>query len=77
MDFLVKRLSQKFARGVEKEMLKGTPNKMTGMAAAKNVVTAASATEITLDEVIDLQDPSQMHTRTGQFLSAIAPPEQL
>ena len=56
MDFLVKRLSQKFARGVEKEMLKGTPNKMTGMAAAKNVVTAASATEITLDEVIDLQD---------------------
>lgn len=56
MNFLVERLSYKFARGLEREMLKGTAGKITGMAAAKNVVTAASATEITLDEVIDLQD---------------------
>lgn len=56
MNFLVERLSYKFARGLEREMLKGTTGKITGMAAAKNVVTAASATEITLDEVIDLQD---------------------
>lgn len=56
MNFLVDRLAYKFTRGVEKEMLKGTPGKITGMAAAKNVVTAASSTEITLDEVIDLQD---------------------
>ena len=37
-------------------MLKGSPSKITGLSTAKQKVTAASATAVTADELIDVQE---------------------
>jgi len=41
---------------IDKEIINGTTSKIEGLSAAKNVLTSASATAITADELIDLQD---------------------
>lgn len=56
VDFVVDEMAEHIARFIEKELLVGTPNKVAGMSALTNSVTAASASAITADEVIKLHD---------------------
>jgi phage major capsid protein, HK97 family len=54
--FVIKDMSEKFAQFIEGELLNGTTNKIAGLSGATQVVTAASATTVTADELIDLQE---------------------
>lgn len=53
--FAVKKIAEAVAEFYERECILGTNGKMTGVVSAEVGVTAASATEIKADEVIDLQ----------------------
>lgn len=54
--FIVNEIAKKIAEFLEKEMLVGnTANRIQGAVNTKNVVTTATATKITTDEIIDLQ----------------------
>jgi len=55
LSFVVNKVAQAIAEFLEKECLVGTTNKMTGVLSSANIVTTASATAITTDELIDLQ----------------------
>lgn len=55
VNFVVAEVSKKVASFVERELLNGTENYVTGALATTNVVTAASTSAITADELIDLQ----------------------
>lgn len=54
--FVVEHMAYEFARWIEGELLNGTSSKITGLSTATQKVTAASATAITADELIQLQD---------------------
>lgn len=54
--FVVEDMAKQFARWLEREGLIGTKGKIEGCSGIKNIVTAAKADEVTLDELIDLQD---------------------
>lgn len=54
--YVVNKVAQAFAKWIEKELLIGSPEKITGLSNATQVVTAAAATAITADELIDLQE---------------------
>lgn len=54
--FVITKVAQAIAEFLEKECLVGTSGKMTGVLSATQGITAASATAITADELIDLQD---------------------
>jgi len=54
--FVVDEMAFKIARFVEGELLNGTADKIDGLSTMTNTMTAASATEITADEVIELKD---------------------
>lgn len=54
--FVVEEMTDKIAKWIEKELLIGTADKVEGLSGVTNAVTAASATEITADELIDLQE---------------------
>lgn len=56
VNFVVTEMSEAIKRFIEHELLIGTPSKVTGLSTLKNVVTTASATAITGDEIIDLHD---------------------
>lgn len=56
VNFVVDEMSEAIKRFIEHELLIGTPSKVTGLSTLKNVVTTASATAITGDEIIDLHD---------------------
>lgn len=56
VDFVVDEMAEHIARFIEKELLKGTTNKVAGLSALTNGVTAASASAITADEIIKLHD---------------------
>ncbi len=58
VDFVVNRMAQSIARFLEGQLLKGTPDKIAGLSTIADdmTVTAASATAITADEIIDLQE---------------------
>ena len=56
VNFVVTEISEAIKRFIEHELLIGTPSKVTGLSTLKNVVTTASATAITGDEIIDLHD---------------------
>lgn len=56
VNFVVNQMSENIARWIEGECLNGTSNKVDGISKATQVVTAASATAITGDELIDLQE---------------------
>lgn len=62
--YIVMKTAQAFTLFIEGELLKGTSSKMEGVCNSQNIVTAASATAITADELIDLQDtiPDQYQT---------------
>ena len=54
--FIVDEMAYAIKRFVEGELLNGTVGKVTGLSTLTNTMTAASATEITADEVIQLKD---------------------
>ena len=56
VSFVVTAMAESIARFIEKELLKGTTDKVTGLSTAKQKVTAASATTLTADELIDVQE---------------------
>ena len=55
-DYIVTKMAESIARWIEKEMLNGTEDKITGLSTATQIVTAAASTAITADELIDLQE---------------------
>ena len=56
VNFVVNQMSENIARWIEGECLNGTSDKVDGISKATQVVTAAAATAITGDELIDLQE---------------------
>ena len=56
VDFVVTEMSESIKRFIEHELLIGTQAKVTGLSTLNNIVTTASATAITADEVITLHD---------------------
>ena len=54
--FVVDEMAYQIARFIEHELLIGTENKVTGLSTLTNIVTSASATAITSDELIEVQD---------------------
>ena len=60
VNYFARKLAEKFAQWLEKECLYGTESKIVGVVgsydATNNKVTLASATKITTDELIDIQD---------------------
>ena len=53
--FVVDHMAYQFSRWIEGELLKGTPDKITGLSTVEAGVTAAKTAEVTADELIDLQ----------------------
>lgn len=58
VEYVVNHMAQSIAKFIEKELLIGTAGKVTGLSTIDNdmTVTAASKTDITADELIELQD---------------------
>lgn len=55
-DFVIRKVSEKISQFIEKELLTGTgTNSAQGALNTSNIVTGASSTAITFDELIDLQ----------------------
>lgn len=56
VSFVVSKMAESIAKWIENQLLNGTTNKITGLSTVKQQVTAASATVLTADELIDLQE---------------------
>lgn len=56
VSFVVDHMAFTYARWAEEELLNGTEDKIEGLSGVTQGVTAASATAVTADELIDLQD---------------------
>lgn len=56
VSFFTSHMASVAAIWIEGELLNGTSGKITGLSTAQQGITAASATAITADELIDLQD---------------------
>lgn len=56
ISFVVNAMAEAISRWIEKELLNGTDEKINGLKGVTQKVTAAAATEITTDELIDLQE---------------------
>jgi len=56
VSFVVAKMAESIAKWIENQLLNGTPNKITGLSTVKQSVTAAAATVLTADELIDLQE---------------------
>lgn len=56
VDFVVTQVAKAAALFVEKELLIGTDDKVTGLSTVKQIVTCESATAITGDDLIDVQE---------------------
>lgn len=56
VNFVVTRMAKAIARFIERELLNGTDDKVAGLRGVTQKVTCASATAITADEIIDLQE---------------------
>lgn len=55
-NYVVNKMAQNIARFIEKELLFGTKDKVSGLSGVTQVVNAASAAAVTADEIIDLQE---------------------
>lgn len=55
VSFVVEHMAYNIARWIEKELLNGTTSKIQGLTGVTETVTAASATAVTVDELIQLQ----------------------
>ncbi|WP_297712040.1 phage major capsid protein [Clostridium sp.] len=56
ISFVITAMAESIARFIEKELLKGTPSKITGLSTVKQKVTAVSGAAVTADELIDVQE---------------------
>ena len=56
VNFVINQMAENIAKWIENECLNGTSDKIDGITKASQVVTAAAATAITGDELIDLQE---------------------
>lgn len=56
VDFVINRMATSIAKFLEKELLNGTDSKVEGLSKVTQTVTALSATTVTSDEIIDLQE---------------------
>lgn len=65
VSFVVEDMAMKIARWLEKEFLVGTTGKIEGLSTCKQTVTAAAATAVTADELIDLQEAIIDHYQAG------------
>lgn len=65
VDYVVDEMAYAIKRFIEKELLIGTADKVTGLSDLTNVVTTASATAITADEVIKLHDSIKDEFQSG------------
>jgi len=54
--FVINAMAESIARWIEKELLNGTTGKIEGLSTVTQKITAASATAVTADELIDLQE---------------------
>lgn len=55
-DFVATRMAKSIAIWIENELLNGTEGKIEGLSTCENVITAAAATVVTTDELIDVQE---------------------
>ncbi|WP_342045980.1 phage major capsid protein [Bacillus sp. OTU530] len=55
VSFVINKAAKAIAEFLEKELIVGTSGKMEGLSSTTNLVTAASATAVTADELIDVQ----------------------
>lgn len=56
VEFIVNAVAEAMSRWLEKELLLGTEDKISGLSTVKQKITAASATAITADDLIDVQE---------------------
>lgn len=56
LGFVIKKMAENIAVWIEKELIRGTADKVEGLSKLTAAVTTASASKITSDELIDLQD---------------------
>ncbi|WNN76727.1 phage major capsid protein [Lysinibacillus capsici] len=56
VSFVVAKMAESIAKWIENQLLNGTLNKITGLSTVKQSVTAAAATVLTADELIDVQE---------------------
>ena len=56
VDFVINRMAQSISRFIEKELLKGTTNKVEGLSKITQEVKTVANSAITADEIIDLQE---------------------
>ena len=56
VSFVITAMAESITIFIEKELLKGTPSKVTGLSTVKQKVTAASSNALTGDELIDVQE---------------------
>lgn len=54
--FVVNQIAKQIAKFIDKELLVGSDGKITGLSGVTTKITAASATAVTADELIDLQE---------------------
>lgn len=54
--FVVTAMAEAISKWIEKELLNGTTDKVTGLREVKQKINAAAATAVTADELIDLQE---------------------
>lgn len=67
VNFIVADIAEKVARFFEKEVLHGTTGKITGLSTVSQKVTAASATAVTADELIDVCDSMLDAFKNGAY----------
>ncbi|WP_285397638.1 phage major capsid protein [Lysinibacillus sp. fls2-241-R2A-57] len=56
VSFVVGKMAESIAKWIENQLLNGTPNKVTGLSTVTQSITAAAATVVTADELIDVQE---------------------
>lgn len=56
VDYVIGKIAEKFALWIDKELIKGTSDKISGLSGITQKVTTAASTVITADELIDVQD---------------------
>lgn len=56
VDYVIGKIAEKFALWIDKELIKGTTDKIEGLSGITQVITTAASTVITADELIDAQD---------------------
>lgn len=65
VDYVIDEMAYAIKRFIEKELLIGTADKVTGLSDLTNAVTTASATAITADEIIKLHDSIKDEFQSG------------